>query len=754
MRRVLAFICVIFVIVCFVILQVFKIPLPDFSAWDGKTVEIVGTLVHKEWRSNEHGESLMLLLSPLPLGAGDARTEADAPEISGKVMCYINDVHDFEPRLGATIMVSGRLKAFERASNPGQFCAASYYQILKYDFRLYNAQVVAQSAQYSRFREGLYGMKMAMGQAAEGFFTPDKASVMRTMLLGDSAGMDAEIKALYQRNGIIHILSISGLHISIIGLGAYKILRRMWVPPIIAALFCVALMYCYGIMINMGPSSFRAIIMFTLRLAAGLLRRTYDLLTALAVAAVLILVDQPLYLFHAGFLFSFCAVLAIGLFLPAMFYRERKKEKKPPPGIRAWPYKAKDAFLGCLLISSVTFPIYLYFYYEFPLFSVILNLLVIPPMTMVMIGGIITMTVGMIIRPLGYAAAFISSLILDFYDFVCRVGDRLPINRLVLGKPPSISILIFCALLVLIIALHKKIVPALRYGLWALAITVLLIRLPGDLTVGFLDVGQGDAIHIAVGGRHYMVDGGSSSVQAVGEYRILPYLKSQGAGYIDAWFISHPHADHYSGFLEIAGNMDSGGVQIGSLVLPQISEEMKDESYYQLEEAAKQAGIKLCYLSRSQRFFLDKKEEIAIQCLHPASSDAWSDPNDYSAVLHLSYADFSLLLTGDIGQNAEAQIMDYMEAEAIGAVKVLKVAHHGSKNSSDGPFVTLLSPDYAIIQAGVKNRYGHPHAEALDRLENSGAKVYITYESGAVIIETDGLGMSLTQFSSRSSPGP
>jgi len=750
-------------------LQLIKIPPPDFSAFEWEQITVIGKVVNKEGRLSERGETLVVTILPLT----EAKLQNDdLIKTEGKILCYINEARA-EPMMGSIVEVTGRLRSFERATNPGQFGAAGFYQILKTDFRLYNAEIIALSIEYSRYREFLYRLKKVLGQTLDYYFSEENAGTLRAMLLGERGRTDAEIKALFQRNGIVHILTISGLHISIIGLGFYKLIRRIAVPIFCAAPLAVGLMISYGVMTNMSASSFRAIMMFGLRMAAGLLKRSYDLLTALAIAAVLLLIDQPLYLYHSGFLFSFLAVLAIGLFIPVMKYREI--EPKPPdvkrPNryssfirrlkakyLRKYPRlkkisiiaKLKDALLTCSMISVITLPIYFIFYYEFPLYSVILNLIIIPPMTLVMAGGILTMTIGFISEPLGKITSVISSSILDFYEWACRVCDNLPYNNLIIGKPEIWQVVIYSLLILLIVFIHKKIKPAYRYLILSFAILIMLIRVPAGLTITFLDVGQGEAIFIATPDRrYYLIDGGSNTVSGVGEYRILPFLKSQGVSRLDGWFITHPHTDHYSAFPELIAKMNYGGIKISNLILPAIDEGTKDKEFKELEDIAASAGIRTIYLGQGQAIIADKKEKISFFCLNPVAGLAWpaSAVNAFSLVLLLEYGEFSLMLTGDIEGRGEDELKRYLADKKLASnLTVLNVSHHGSRNSTDEEFLNLTKPSYSIISAGRDNSYGHPHRDLLGRLSDIGSTVYITYQSGAITIKTDGMRMKIEQF--------
>ena len=210
-------------------------------------------------------------------------------------------------------MVEGKFRPFAQATNPGEFDAAAYYRVSGQQGRLMKASCLAESSGFSAFRETLYRCREYLSLLLDACYPEKEASIMGAMLLGEKATLDEGIKSLYQQNGIIHILAISGLHLSILGIGFHKLLQRMYVPKPVNIILSLALMYCYGTMTGMGISIVRAFVMFGMKLCADLCGRTYDLLTAMTTAALLILVEQPLYLTQSGFLFSFGAVCGICL---------------------------------------------------------------------------------------------------------------------------------------------------------------------------------------------------------------------------------------------------------------------------------------------------------------------------------------------------------------------------------------------------------------------------------------------------------
>lgn len=279
---------------------------------EGEYVTVTGKVYQKETTKKEGVTRLTVYLS-----FKDTNRKQN-------VICYLLPGQRL-PELGSVITVKGRRINFEKPSNPGQFDAKSYYQILKISYRLNQTQIITKSKSYHKVKELLYQLKQKWNKILEDRLPEEEASVMKAMLLGEKGSLDRELKGLYQRSGIAHVLAISGLHISLLGTGIYRMLKKCRLPAAAAVVTSMVIMVSYGVMTGFAVSSLRAVIMFSLQMSAKLLGRTYDLITAAFVAAVLILLEQPLYLYHSGFLFSFGCVFAIAFLVPALTTDKGKK---------------------------------------------------------------------------------------------------------------------------------------------------------------------------------------------------------------------------------------------------------------------------------------------------------------------------------------------------------------------------------------------------------------------------------------------
>jgi competence protein ComEC len=578
-----------------------------------------------------------------------------------------------------------------------------------------------------------------------------ESGALIAMLLGEKYLLDEELKNLYQENGISHILAISGLHISLIGMFVFKLLRKLKVPLIPATIFAILFIYSYGILTNFSVSTNRSVVMMMILLLSTILGKTYDMLSATALSAFIILLHNPLQIFSAGFLLSFGAVLGIAVLIPCL------KELFP----------AKPAIVNSIYLSIsaqiITMPMVLTFFFQFPVYSLLINLLILPCTSALVLSAIFAGIAGIICLPLGVFCIGGTNYILKFHEWVCRIGSNLPGNLITPGKPDALQLFLYTAFLLAFLWGVKR--YKRRFLTLLPLMSVIVLLLPGDnpgLEITMIDVGQGDAIFLeSASGTNYLIDGGSSDVSRVGTYRIQPFLLSQGVDHIDYAFVTHGDTDHISGLRELlAGNK----IMIRRLVLPDTDYE--DEALEELKSLAGERGVEILVMKRGDHL---KEGDLLMTCLHPSPEYPATSKNAYSLVLSVTYGEFDMLFTGDLEKEGEELVTQLLQEQMIMFMNsdhsnvsggkhanellqpatdydVLKVAHHGSKNSTFEEFLHIIKPEYALISCGKDNSYGHPNVELLERLSQVESKVMITYENGAICIKTDGERMEIEGY--------
>lgn len=719
---------------------------------DGKYVTLSGTVEWKEYaRKSEGGSSYIKLTlkgAQVERGIPDEMSVPLTPD--DKILCTLEEEPQEQEAWaleGSQVRVRGKLRLYRRPSNDGEFDAFTYYrEIGGYLFTLGDAHILAYTQSRDPVRSSLYALRSYLSESLDRLFIPaygafgeECASVMKAMLLGQSGLVEPSLKERYQAAGIIHIICISGLHISLLGTILLKLLRRTGLPAAPSSLLAAAVLILYGIMTGMHISCVRALVMFGFQAAAKALGRTYDLLTALSAAAVLLLISQPCYIYNSGFLFSFSAVIAAGTVM------------------QSFPGAMRFAVIPLCMLS-----IQLSFYYTFPLYSILLNLIVLTLAPFVMTGGaaalLLEVCAGLLSVPFPGLSSFLSlpaelfasipAAILWLFEKLCELTERLPFYTLTPGRPHSWEILLYY-LLIAAAALAGEVIHGRRWKTLlaqtaCIAPAVLMIfflRFTPPLALYMLDVGQGDGICIQARGDDeditLMIDGGSTSRKKTGEYLLIPFCKYHGISVIDQWVLTHDDLDHCSGLLEMMRLSDEpDGIRIGNIALPQIPDEAKGANYIRIEDMARAKGIGITYLCTGMVL---EEGALKVQCLHPDPGSVYEDTNEYSVVLLLQYNDFSALLTGDLEGQGETDLLK-SAGEGKTVTDILKVAHHGSSTATTKAFLSRFIARAALISCGKDNPYGHPAADTLRRLEEAGMAVYDTRLNGQVSVLTDGGG--------------
>lgn len=663
-------------------------------------------------------------------------------------------------KIGNIIKVRGKLRQFEEAANKGNFDSRKYYLSLGFYGKIEAGTIEVINSDYSGIRQGLYELRMEIIERLEklcsdnkGIFSiiNNKNGIIGAIILGDKTDLDSDIKELYSVSGIAHILAISGLHISFIGMAIYRLLRRRF-RFLFSAAVSIPVVLSFGIMSGFGISTIRAIIMFILKIIGEVLGRKYDAITAISLAGLVLLVQNPFVVCNSGFQMSFGAIIAIVLILPIV------------EEILNTDNKIIKVLSANFTISLVMNPILAWNYYELPTFSFLLNIVVVPLMSVVIVSSIAGIFCSCIMFGFGKVVIFPGCGILELYTFLCNIINKSSVASIVVGQPKVTIIIVYYAILLVVLfglknirtkytraekerniikketglVLEKKAKKERRIkgqnvklrlacivGFLLLNCLIYYIPNPG-FYITFINVGQGDGILIhGDNGTKVMVDGGSTSEKQVAKNCIVPYLKAEGIGTIDYSIITHTDKDHISGILEILENNNSNRIRIKNLVMPDIN--MKDDTYNELIEKAKLKKINVLYIKKGDTLSLGKTK---IKCIYPETTTTASDKNDYCTVLSVKNKTSKILLTGDISKEIEEKIKDDIEENYT----VLKVAHHGSNYSSSEKFLKKVNPKYSIISVGKNNSYGHPGNETMERLRKQGGVIYRTDEKGGITI--------------------
>ena len=287
---------------------------------------------------------------------------------------------------GSLVLVSGKLEEIKGPSNPGEFDSRQYYACRHTYYVMKKGNIEGQSRNHSVYGQFLINMQQKFADILEKA-GGEEAGVFEAIVLGDKSNLDAELKMRYQMAGIIHILAISGLHISVLGIGFFDLLKRAGFGNVSAGMVVLSVLLQYGILTGESVSAMRAVGMFLVAVGARIAGRTYDLLTALAVSAVLLLLDAPANLYNSGFWLSFGAVAGLGVVAPVLAGCIRVENRLAASVMKT--------LVSSIAVQMTTFPIMLRIYGEISLAGFFLNLLVLPTVSVVLVSGIAAVAVGM-----------------------------------------------------------------------------------------------------------------------------------------------------------------------------------------------------------------------------------------------------------------------------------------------------------------------------------------------------------------------
>ncbi len=303
-------------------------------------------------------------------------------------ICYLEKTT--VPQIGSFVIVEGVPDAFSGARNPGEFDYARYYLGQGISFRLKDAVLISSSKSRMPYREALSRVRRYACGIFERYLDAQDAGVLSAMLLGEKTGLAKELRSLYAQSGIAHILAISGLHISLIGAMTVRLLRRIGAARTISMLVCFIFLGSYCVMTGMSASTIRAVVMFMIGLNAGRVRRTYDMKTAVGVSMALQLMEDPRLIGTAAFQLSFGAVCGIAWLAPALL---TLCMELLPLKSRGLP-KTVKAFSACIAVSLATLPILLVHQYEYALYGIFFNPLVLPGVSVLLPAGFLLILSG------------------------------------------------------------------------------------------------------------------------------------------------------------------------------------------------------------------------------------------------------------------------------------------------------------------------------------------------------------------------
>ena len=652
---------------------------------------------------------------------------------------------------GRYIKCKGEFENFEAPVNQGQFDSKAYYKNEGFTGTLRAEEVILQRST-SDFSPDIYlhRLKLNISKKYQKILGTKDAGSLSAMVLGDKSNLDEEIKELYQENSISHLLAISGLHISLVAGAMYLFLKKLKISFSFPLISAGIILLIYGMFTGFSISTTRAVIMMCIFFLSFLIGRSYDLPSSLALTAIIIMLINHRVIYQSGFQLSFLAVIGIFYIMPELMYifKIQNLNKK---GFKKVFFIILSSVICSISINIATLPVILVNFYELSLIGIILNIIVIPLMSILVITGLAGGFAALVTETVGRFILGASYYILNIYTFLCRIGDSLTSLRLILGKPEKWQIVIYYVFVFLVmyflswkrriekIELLKsnvflKIKTVKRTILTVITLSLgflILIYRKEEFSLNMLDIGQGDCFVISDGHKNiYISDCGSTTVNEVGKNRLLPFLKSKGWNRINTIFVSHMDKDHVNGVNDL---LKCTEIAIDKVVISTSykSDKLDCVELQELKALTGERRIRLLYIKKDDEV---KSGDLRFKCLYPTGDENIEDQNEASIVMRMEYKGLSVLFTGDIASSTEEEVIKLAGKEVLDC-DILKVCHHGSKNSSSPEFLQQVDPKLYLVSCGLMNRYGHPHKDALERMGEEGGRILRTDHMGAVEIK-------------------
>ncbi len=665
-------------------------------------------------------------------------------------------------RYGDTLRLSGSL---ERPQPIGDFDYAAWLESQQIAGVMWARRVESISTGDGwKAMAALHRVRTELAEAIGKGIPAPQSGLAQALLLGIRTELPHEVKESFRDAGMSHLLAISGLHVGIVmalTLGAATAVVGRNHPVAIAASLLV--IWAYATLSGLDPPVTRAAIMGSLFLAQGLLGRGMRGLTALLLAAALMVGIDPSLLSGLSFQLSFTAMAGVILALP-MIAALTATVTSPLSASVSWPARWGQYALSLLIASVVvsttttlaTLPLTAWHFGEIPLMSVPATVLAMPAMPAALLGAAATALAGQLAMLTAVALGTLAWAPLAWLTWVADVMPPLLLSAPWLTPEVMAAWLGGLALLAALASSRRMrlAIAGLRRrprwrpgGLSALlfggipvaAIVILLLvgqltgaKADGLLHVYMLDVGQGDAIFIITpDGRQMLVDGGPDAQSIT---TALDPLLPPGDRKLDVVAATHLDSDHVGGLLGVLTRYRTG-------VVLQTAAQTSDAALHpQWQAVLDSHGHPTATVHAGHSIALGR--DVTLEVLHPPAGSSLtgkhSSSNDASTVMRLDYGDVSFLLTGDIEADAERRLAatagDKIRAD------VLKASHHGSRTSTTPEFLAGVGPRSAAVSAGRDNRFGHPHPDVMERLESSvGAhQVFLTARDGTIEYVSDG----------------
>lgn len=635
-----------------------------------------------------------------------------------KFIIYINKNNNKLFKYGDLIKIQGEYSSPQTARNYKGFDYSKYLKTLKiYGIIKIEEANLLKENDLNFVLISINNLKQKMIDHANKNMPQKTANLLLGLLIGQKDNIQEDIIKSFRTANLSHILAVSGAHTSYIILGLTYIITKSKSPRRIGHIITIIILLLFIIITGASYSVIRACIMSIITISAKLFYKKENFFISICVSLFIILIQNPFAINDIGLKLSFLGTIGIIVFnknITELFIRIKIKENIAK--VLSLTFSAQLMIMPITILNFNTFSVTFF----------ISNILASPLLGIIIILGFIGIFVSFVLNPISKILFFILNLFLELLIFISEIVTKIP-GSSILVKTPNLVFVITYYILILFInyfftikknpirRFQKKIIKIctiknIKRIIKIIAIIFLIISfltmlarvINPTLKIYFIDVGQGDStLIITPKGKKILIDGGEGKNEI-----LLPYLLDRGINKIDYIIISHFDSDHCNGLIEVMEK-----IKVGKVLVSKQPEE--SEEYRNILEIIKRKNIEACVVKAQDRITIEK--DLYINILNPAGKLEFKDLNNNAIVAKLIYKNFSMLFTGDI-EKAEENIAQKYKNNLKSTI--LKVAHHGSKTSTNEEFLKYVEPQIALIGVGENNKFGHPNQQIIEKLKN------------------------------------
>lgn len=679
------------------------------------------------------------ILSSELAGQGD-----ESIPVSGNIIVYLNPDMKFDSgktvpavHAGDEIQIYGKLRTAPGERNPGEFNYSRYLSLNGIEKILFskgyeNLEVVSSGNLNFLFQNIIYPSRLYALNVIDSQIEGEEGSYLKGLLTGSKATMPEELKDNFVKAGVMHLIAVSGLNVAYVILFSMMFFSIFRLKREYRYIITMIFIIYYCLFTGAQPSIVRATILGVLVILAWLIQKRTVFLNLIGASAIIVFIMDSRQLFDAGFILSYSATISMVLFF------QKIQDKIQPLFFRKGFLLGKTLYYFVILFLSTlaaqigTLPLTSLYFGKISLISFVSNIIAVPLSNISLALGMLQVITAPLLGFVSNAVAEVNYLLLKLQIIVINFFGELDFAYTVKFNFDTLSMIIYFLIAALLFTVTVKNYKFRITVVFLLILMLIVFRYQPEpkMKIVFFDVGQGDAALITTpSGKNILIDAGSKTDATDNAKRhIAPYLERNRISDIDLMILTHSHYDHSGGAGFLLENFN-----VKKIILNEINP--YDLNFKIIEDIIikRKIGRENLYAGD----IINIGEDVKFYCLSPGNINL-NIENQYDAciVLKMKYKELDILFASDIDADDENGLVQtyggFLNSD------ILKVAHHGSKNSSSREFVAVSNPSYSVVSCGYLNHFNHPSPLTIEKLKTSGSVICRTDLDGAVVFESDG----------------